>query len=991
MSRVWADRAVDRLIAAIAAFAALSLVLGLVDVELRPPPGTAALPVRPTVGIQDATLMVSVSVAGEGSREPVEGARVRVFWRDGQSYRLAGQGDTDGRGLLELGELPRGVAWVLAEAPGRARRSARVRLTEGSQRVELQLPESVALQVSVEDEVAAGVARATVLVESDDPLPHGMLTDVSGRAIFDRLAPGPWVLKVSAPGYETVTRQGVRADTTVTLRPLGGLEVKVVGTDGRPAPGATVIIVGSRLWPARRAFTDERGQTRIAGLLAGTYDLRAVRGTAVSETLFGLTLERSGQQDVTLQLREGRIVTALVTDGTGDQAPVVAGANVVLVEGGVSPFPLQGRTGNDGTVQLGPIGSGPATLAAGAVGFVSRSAVPVPGEPELRDEPVRVALLRGAKLSGEVVDTDGAAVDGASVEVIGTDLYGLPVSETPSLLNFRSTHFLWALAGPQPLIPAGELGVMPGPVPPIPQVWRGEQRATATVDDGPPSAPVSPWVTDWDGSFSASPVTPGRLRVIVRHPEFVEAASEAVMLAPGGSARVKVVLHAGGVLEGRVVDERGFPVEGARVDAAATRGTLERTTLTDRHGEFAFAALPGEVRLGLARPAELDRLVLQRTVAVAEKSTTEIELVLPEPRDPVVVSVRDEADRPVVAAQVTLLSLDPGVPLRHTLFTDDAGEAEFEQARGLPLRVVVEAPGAPRSERELDVAPERLTIELRPGVLVTGVVTAVRGRHYVEGATVTLVSDGARQVTSTDREGVFRFRNVAPGSVRVLVNHSTYATRDLAARVERTGRADRAYELEPIDLSEPGVIEGKVVDADGNPVMGARVAVGMVPAYLPVGSLPDGMTVTDMQGHFKLPGVAPGVTDVEAYAADVGRGTRFGVHVNEGRSTEDVMIRLQPEDLVDEPASSGNLAVTLGERGDRNVHVVIVHVAGGSEAERGGLLAGDVVISVDGVEPTSMLDARARFAGRAGSDVVLEIERSGAVRTLRVGRERVRR
>jgi membrane-associated protease RseP (regulator of RpoE activity) len=387
----------------------------------------------------------------------------------------------------------------------------------------------------------------------------------------------------------------------------------------------------------------------------------------------------------------------------------------------------------------------------------------------------------------------------------------------------------------------------------------------------------------------------------------------------------------------------------------------------------------------------MDRVVFQKTIRVVEQKTTEVELELPDARDPVQVLVQDEDERPMLAAQVTVLSLDPAVPLRQTYFTDEEGVAEFEQARGLPLRVVVEAPNSTRGEQQLDGAPERITVTLRAGVIVAGVVTSVRGRQYVEGATVTLVSGGRRQVAFTDREGVFRIADVPAGAARVLVSHADYAASEVSVQVQRTGRADRPFELDPIDLSEPGVIEGRVVDSEDNPVMGARVAVGMVPAYLPVGSLPEGMTITDMQGRFKLVGVSPGAVNVEAYAPEAGRGTRSAVPVTEGRTTEDVVIRLRAEGVADEPAGLGNLAVTLGERGRDPIEVVIVHVADGSEAERGSLAPGDVILSIDGAEPTSMLDARARLSGRAGSDVVLEIARGGAVHSLRVGRERVRR
>ena len=100
-------------------------------------------------------------------------------------------------------------------------------------------------------------------------------------------------------------------------------------------------------------------------------------------------------------------------------------------------------------------------------------------------------------LAGRVIDANGDPIDGASIEVVGTDLDGMPVSETPRLLMYKQTNFRWALAGPAPLIPAGELGVMPGPIPPIPR----ENGPIAPTVVGAPDGGVeqsaeefTPWV-----------------------------------------------------------------------------------------------------------------------------------------------------------------------------------------------------------------------------------------------------------------------------------------------------------------------------------------------------------------------------------------------------------------------------------------------------------------------------------------------------------------
>jgi len=173
---------------------------------------------------------------------------------------------------------------------------------------------------------------------------------------------------------------------------------------------------------------------------------------------------------------------------------------------------------------------------------------------------------------------------------------------------------------------------------------------------------------------------------------------------------------------------------------------------------------------------------------------------------------------------------------------------------------------------------------------------------------------------------------------------------------------------------------------------GARVAVERVPSYLPAGALPAGLAVSDANGHFLLRRVHPGSITVAAAASSIGHGSARDVAVTGGRTTRDVRIQLRREKSEDEPLAGAGLAVTLGERDSGGVvEVVIVSVAAASEAERGGLEPGDLIVTVDGSRPPSMAAARERFAGPAGSDVVIEVARAGQSLKLRIVRETLRR
>lgn len=986
-------RAFDAVAVLVGAVALLAVLLGVVSDSRVKVVASRSVPVAPRARVaeteRDGRLNVSVM---DAQGKPVDHAVLRVLWRQEERYFDAGQGTTNESGAASIARIPRGSVWVLGEAEGFARASTQLVVEGGVRDVKLVLAPATSLQVRVSDEAQAPLADATVLVTSSDPLPFGALTDARGNATFGRLGAAPFTVKASSPGYESVTQSGVSGSVQLSLRRLGSILVHVQQADGSPAPGARVEIGGATLWPARSTSADARGDCRVGGLLAGSYDLRASTNTEVSRVLVGVLLERGQAQEVTLKLEPGRLVTALVTDGSAPNAHLVPNADVVLAEEGLSTFPLRGRSGTDGKVTLGPISNGPATLSGRAPEFVGSAVVAVP---EITTEPVRLPLVRGGTLTGDVVDARGFPIDGASIEVIGSDSMGLPISETPQLLRFRRSHFSWAMSGPPPLVASGELGVMPGPIPPIP--GSNASLTAAAVDslsqplDG--DEELAPWITDAGGRFRASPVTPGSVRALVRHPDFVEGVSEAVTLGPGGEAHLKVTLLRGGSLEGRVRDERDQPVEGAEIEVLAERGTFQRATITASDGSFAFSALPREVIVNVRRADSPTRVAKRVPLTVKEGEKQTLEITLPALRESIAITVLDDAGEPIELAEVSVLSLDPAAPLRSTAFSDGRGKLEVSDARGLSLRVSAQAPGFARRVLVLEPNSAQATVELKlsRGALVEGRVTALRGRRGVEGALVTLSAQGLRKTATTDRDGVYRLADVPLGPVKLAVSHPDFAEGELAATVESAGRRDRAFELPAIDLDEPGAVEGEVRDERGEPVAGARVAVGRAPSYLPAGALPRGVAVTDANGAFTLQGLKSGPTTLEAFSPERGRGV-VKVDVQSNRTQSDVRIALRPASSDSDPFAPGGVAVTLGERGSgESLQVVVVAVSDNSEAERAGLEPDDVIVAINGAKPSTMHDARARLSGPLQSDVIVSVSRGGSVQRLSVLREAIRK
>jgi hypothetical protein len=932
------------------------------------------------------------------SGPPIAGARVRAFAiLDGRAH-AAGDARTDASGLATLRSLPQAEHWIVAEAPGKARASQMVVVVAGARRLDLELGPEHALDVDVKDERGEPVASAEIEVRGSDPFPVGARTDDHGVARVGRLGEGPYTLVARALGFEEVTKRRLLEGTPVhvVLGKQGALIVEVVAEDGTPVAGARVLLASSGLGSARAAETAKDGKVRIAGLDRGSYALRATSGMKVTPTEIGVILSKGEEKSLRLALAPGLMVTAHVVDAGNDDDDV-RDARVTLAEGGLSPFPLDGVTDKHGRVILGPIPRGPATLSARAEGFVPKAVVRLgeDGESDARaGGEVKVPLARGGVLIGKITDGRGYAVDVATVRVVGTDLDGMPIDEDPSRWAFREALFTAQLAGPSPLIPAGELGVMPGPVPQIPH---GPAVGLSFAPSAGASVPIAevrgePWVSGRDGMFRATPVTPGRVRAFVHHPQYVEAMSEVVLVESNKEARVDVVLQRGGLLEGHVVDARGRPVSGAHVTALATHGSFEHMTRTGSDGSFAFAALPDAVTILVAREEDVTTIVARANVSVAEGAKKSIEIALPEPRPSLPVKVTDTHGTGLEAAQISAMSLDPSESLRVTSFTDPRGRAELPSAKGIAVRVEVRAPG--RAARIVMTTPDtpELVVELTPAESLTGEVTT-RRRDPVVGADVTLQTESGVRHARTGKDGTFTVGDLSAGPARLRVRAPGRAPDERAVVVEdRGGR--RPTELARFELAEEAVVEGTVVDARGNPIAGVRVAKDGVPTYVPVGAASIGVAVTDAKGRFKLGELPDGLVTLEAYAADVGRTRKSDVRVNAGRTTSDVkLVITRGEASSKEPLATGGVAITLGETagGLEAPEVVVVAVSEGSEAERAGLETNDILVEVGGAKPASVIDARARLSGPLHDDVFVKVRRGEVVLPLRIAREAVRR
>jgi Carboxypeptidase regulatory-like domain/PDZ domain len=944
--------------------------------------------------------------------------KVRVFYRKGDAFLLFGEAETDATGLATAAAPP-GDLLVIAEAQGRARQSKRLILLAEARDLTFELGAETPVYLSVFSEVGEALPGAQVEVRGSDSAAIGARADKAGLVEVRGLGLEAFTVFVRMPGYETRSIRSTAlapagaplvsspsAPMRVTLRPLAAALVTVLDTAGAPVAEARVRLASASLWPPQEALTQRDGTLRIAGLKAGMYAVRADKDTRVSSTEYVSLLGTSSDEPVKLELRPGVMLTVRARD---EEALAISGVQVSVRENGLTAFPLDAITDKRGVATVGPfgdratLGAHGATVVASKEGYVPYRDTPVAG-PEMD-----IVLQTGGVIEGRVVDGRGHPVGGAVLRLTGTDGEGRPLDEGPGERGFAAGLFA-ARGVTRSFAFAGSLGVVPVPTGLFggPAGTRGRTASFTKMDPqelskvfgpsgsrggGAAGAPGrnqdeqdSAWTTARDGTFRLTAVPPGRLRLLCTHAEYTQGSSDYVVVLPNGRTTATIVLSRGGDLEGKLRFANGSPAGGYTVRAEASDGSsLQDTTASD--GSFVFRSLAARVTLTvIGKQGVASRELLQETVDVQEGKRANVVLTLPEERDAVVVTVLNRRGDPVPHAHVTAESLVDSEPGRAAGDANARGEVSLAGLRGLRARLRVRAQGYADLLTELAPEAQGKRVTLIAGERLLGRVVTRRG-DPIASAEVELVGTAERAITGKD--GSFEIRDIAPGERVVRVRAEGMSEAKKTAQV-REDSLHRGTDMGAVELQSEAIVEGQVVDSDGRPVLGARVALGHAPVLV-LANAQDGLyTTTNARGQFRLRGLPAGAHVVEAFAAGTGRG-ETQVALQAGGSARQVVIKLAalPKgEVVERTAASGSLAVTLGERGET---VVIAHVAEGSGAANAGLQEGDEIIAVDRTPVAKIEKARALLDGAPAQDVWLDVRRDGQILRVRAARDAVRK
>jgi protocatechuate 3,4-dioxygenase beta subunit len=814
-----------------------------------------------------------------------------------------------------------------------------------------------------------------------------------------------------------------RPAALLTLAGAGPLAGRVLDADRREPLAGALVWIGED--PDGSTRTDRAGSYRLAAVPAST---PGGLGAAAPGYLpaWGEAPSGAGEErGPTFALRPAVRLRGRVVDAAA-KTPL-AGVEVRAAPSPEAMFTMRwsdapsaaARTGADGRFTLRGLAAGTGyDLHLTHGGYAPKTAEAAPVEAGAVPPPLELALDRGRRGAGLVVDQSERPVAGATVTLESAPARGerrmrFPGDpEPPRFTAASDARGRFEITG----LPAGRYdltaearGFAPRQVPGI-EVAGGEgEQALGTIvlapgtalegqvvdPRGQPIADAGVWVTaagargPWrgffrqeeepdarsglDGWFRVADLAPGQavdLQVVRRGYGGAEVPGVVPPAEP-----VTVTLQPAVRVSGRVVDPDAKPIAGAEVGLMAERqrGAFSGTsfagrTSSDDEGRFLFTDVdPGTLRVS-ARAVGRQPAELTGVQAVAGKDVADLELVLA-PGAAVEGRVVDGEGRPVAGAWVRPVE-DRGVRtfgrISASATTDGDGRYVLDGLPTGPRSIAAEDDQGRRGVGEIDVraGENRLDIRLSGGAEVAGRVVDAEGAP-VAGAEVMLLAGGrgwTRRQTTTGGDGGFRFEAVEDGEYRVRASKQGHATAE-SEPVRVAGAPVGGLEVR---LQAGGAIVGRVLGLEADALARVEIAAARTQAmdYKP--------TRVDYEGRYRIAPVAPGEWRVWAEVPNTGRRAEGRVTLAPGAS----------EATLDLDFTTGLTLSGRVVRGGAAVSGAYVSAQGSDVADRGavetdrdglfrigGLDAGSYDVTVQ----SGSAILREKLALEADREVVLEL------------------
>jgi protocatechuate 3,4-dioxygenase beta subunit len=390
-----------------------------------------------------------------------------------------------------------------------------------------------------------------------------------------------------------------------------------------------------------------------------------------------------------------------------------------------------------------------------------------------------------------------------------------------------------------------------------------------------------------DGSFSLRGLSSGTYRVQARSPHWVGAATQSVTLAiaePGGPVRIaaRPAVSVAGTVH---IARTSRPCPGGTIFLGSAelekKDAFAASSPLTADGAFRFVGVPAgtyalrvECRDCIAREFP--------SIRVADQEVEALEL---EVESGVVLTgkVVDAAGRPLAERAVSLVFEASAADAALAMSARSDADGKFRLNGLVPGAYLVRAGDEEQTEAQrVELAVGRGPVEVTLVVPAAGAL-----RIVVDGAdertratlSVSASSQFGEQRAQYSRDGSYLVRDLRAGLYIVSANDGKGPT--LSQRLQ-LAQGEQA-EVHLVLPKQQGVLSGRVVDGEGNPVSDVWVRASRSTSSLYEGA-PGEPVLTDADGNFELTELARSETyDVEAYLSQqtkaISRGLRPGQQI----------------------------------------------------------------------------------------------------------------
>ncbi len=487
-----------------------------------------------------------------------------------------------------------------------------------------------------------------------------------------------------------------------------------------------------------------------------------------------------------------------------------------------------------------------------------------------------VVLPAHAVIIGKVVDEDGNPVHGARVRA--TDLP--PIVYLSGIQDYRK--------GCSFLVMGGFIGnTVFEPLPALDSAYK--------------KLPIPTTMSGKDGSFSLKGAPPGRAAVIVDHPDYVTATHGPITTVKSRENDIgRVELSRGMTAKGKVLDQKGNRLPGVEVRLGSVRSIKEFVVLkpsltTDEKGGFSQPGIATLSAMAAARRHPKDQWTLEGpfnpatgSVLITLPPAYDLE-VLPMTEDGSMITDAQLKIRPRERLIEDFLFLNPPITPGERMERNEDGAITINDLPPGKYELLVTAPGF-ATEREkitLKDGPIERKVLLTPACSARVKVLVGDTDEPVEWADVQACTDDDDWIQNparvsrgrTDSNGRVLLKKLGSGKYMVSAMHPRYGL--ALEHVEMPTDTETVIRLEP-----GGTLEGVVYPGTS----------GREPPYMLILTtrswdgtevlMPPRITVTNMEGEFRVANLTPGSWRIEVNRRVFDKGVAGLMEIDNMRALE---------------------------------------------------------------------------------------------------------